>query len=131
MSINVTEFNTNWSYDNKPITEFIGIELQVLFSSNFSYEDQEMTIFSLMNEEFNLQNLREKIEMHICEIVHQKFHSGDVYFRLCYKNSYGGISGTIGIDSPEICSLFGPDYFNSLIQKHNNDFMNPIMASIE
>ncbi len=90
-----------------------------------------MTLFSLRNEEFTIQNLREKLEENLFEVVEQRFHSAHVYFRLYYKNSYDGISGTPGINSPEICSLFGPDYFNTLVKKLEYQYMNPVMASIE
>ncbi len=136
MSYNVTEFDTNWSYDGKPISEFIGIELHALFSSPYCGDDDEheTTLFSLKNEEFTPQNLHEKLEENIFEVVEQRFHSADVYFRLYYKATYGdytGICGTPGINSSEICSLFGPDYFNSLIQKHNYGYMNQEMESTD
>ncbi len=128
MSSNVTEFDANWSHDGKPITGFIGIELHALFSGSYGDDnDHETTLFSLKNEEFTPQNLCEKIEEHLSEVVEQYFHSADVYFRLYYKATYGnhtGIYGTPGINSSEICSLFGPDYFNSLVKKYNYGYMN-------
>ncbi len=128
---NVTTFDTNWSHDGKPITEFIGIELCALFSGSYGDDNEhETTLFSLKNEEFTPQNLREKIEENLFEVVEQQFHSADVYFRLWYKSTYGdytGISGTPGINSPEICSLFGPDYFNELISKFNGSNINKKM----
>ncbi len=131
MTSNVTDFDTNWSHDGKPITDFIGIKLQALFSGSYGDDNEyEMTLFSLKNEEFTPQNLREKIETHLFEVVEQKFHNGIVYFRLYYKETrrnWTGITGTAGINSPEICSLFGPDYFNLLISKFNGSYMNSEM----
>ena len=86
-----------------------------------------MKLFSLKNEEFTPQNLREKIEEYLNEVVEEHFHSGWVYFRLYYKNTqrnWTGISGTSGINTSVICSLFGPDYFNSLVKKHNDSYIN-------
>jgi hypothetical protein len=125
---NVTEFDPTWSHDGRPITDFIGIELQALFSGSYRDDNEhEMTLFSLKNEEFTPEKLRAQIEEHIFEIVEEKFHSGWVYFRLYYKNTqrnWTGISGTSGINTSVICSLFGPDYFNSLVKKHNYGYMN-------
>ncbi len=124
MSFNVTEFNPTWSYDGKPITDFIGIDLCALFSGSYGDDNEhEMKLFSLRNEEFTPQNLREKIEEHLDEVVEEHFHSAYVYFRLWHHDKFG-IVGTEGINSHEICLLFGPDYFNILIQKHNNSYMN-------
>ncbi len=128
MTSTVTEFNPTWSYDGKPITDFIGIDLCALFSGSYGDDNEhEMKLFSLRNEEFTPQNLREKIEEHLNEVVEEYFHSGWVYFRLYYKytqRNWNGICGTSGINTSVICSLFGPDYFNTLIKKHNYDYMN-------
>lgn len=123
-------FDSSWSHNGKSICEFVGIELQALFSHHYCDNESEMTLFSLKNEEFTPENLHKHMEENMFQIVEEKFHSGDVYFRLYYKDKFG-IVGTPGISVKEICALFGPDYFNNLVQNVNDIYMNPVMASIE
>ena len=147
MISNVTEFETKWSkfmtnlsLNGKPITDYMcnpvnkisGIEFIATFSSwrNGEDVDSDMTLFSLKNEEFTQENLRKHIEKHVIEIVEEKFHNGDVYFRLCYEDKHGYMCGTSAIDTKEICNIFGTDYFNTLIQKMN-DIYHPNMNSNE
>ncbi len=118
MSSNVTEFDSNWSYNGKPITYFIGIELCALFTSPYDdYDKHERRLFSLRNEKFTPENLREKIEKYSFEIVKQQVYTTHFYFRL-YTKAMLGLTGTVEINSSEVCSLFGPDYFNTLVEKH-------------
>jgi hypothetical protein len=118
MSSNVTEFDSNWSYNGKPITYFIEIELCALFTSPYDdYVKREFRLFSLRNEKFTPQNLREKIEKYSVEVVKQRVHTAHFYFRL-YTKAMIGLAGTVEINTSEICSLFGPDYFNTLVEKH-------------
>ena len=119
-NVNLITFNSSWNHYGKPISEFIGIELQVNFSSYCGDDevDIEKTIFSLKDDEFTPENLHKYIQQNMFEIVEEKYHSGEVYFRLLYKdNKYNTTCSTSGIDTKEICSLFGPQYFNSLLQK--------------
>jgi hypothetical protein len=132
INVNSLSFDPSWKHNGKSINEFIGIELKALFSSRYSDNESEMTLFSLKDEEFTPVNLHKQIEEHMFEIVEEKFHSGDVYFRLLYKDDkYQSVCGTPGISTKEICDLFGPDYFNTLIENVNHIYMNPIMASLE
>jgi hypothetical protein len=134
MSINVSSFtfNPSWNHDGKQINEFIGIELLATFSTYCGDEevDTDMTLFSLKNEEFTPENLGKQMEEHMFEIIEEKFHNGDVYFRLYYNESYGMV-GTPGIKTKKICDLFGSDYFDTLLQKIEDVYMNPLMASME
>ncbi len=118
MSSNVTEFDSNWSYNGKPITDFIEIEFCALFTSPYDdYVKHERRLFSLRNEKFTPQNLREKIEKYSVEIVKQRVYTTHFYFRL-YTKAMIGMVPSADINSSEICSLFGPDYFNTLVEKH-------------
>ncbi len=129
-NVNSFTFDSSWSHNGKSISEFIGIELQALFYHRYCDNESEMTLFSLKNEEFTPENLHKYMEENMFQIVQEKFHSGDVYFRLYYKDEFG-IIGTPGISVKEICTLFGPHYFNDLLQKVEDSYMNPVMASIE
>lgn len=131
-SINVRSFSFDplWKHDGKSIDKFIGIELQALFFSRYIDNESEITLFSLKDEEFTPENLHKQIDQHMIEIIEEKFHSGDVYFRLLKQDKFG-IVGTPGISTKEICALFGPDYFNTLLQKVDHIYMNPDMTSIE
>ena len=129
-SVNSFTFDSSWSHNGKSISEFIGIELQALFSHHYCDNESEMTLFLLKGDEFTPENLHKHMEENMFQIVEEKFHSGDVYFRLLYKDTYG-IVGTPAISTKKICTLFGPHYFNNLVQKVEDIYMNPVMASIE
>ncbi len=74
MSSNVTEFDSNWSYNGKPITYFIGIELCAFFPSPYNdYDKHERRLFSLMNEKFTPQNLRKKLKNISLKLLNNEF----------------------------------------------------------
>lgn len=116
-------FDPSWKHDGKTINEFIGIVLLATFSTYCGDEevDTDMTLFELKNEEFTPENLHKHMEENMFEIVEGKFHNGDVYFRLFYEdNKYNSIFGTPGINSKEICALFGPNYYDDLVNRINS-----------
>jgi hypothetical protein len=100
--------DTNWLYDDKKFTDFIGIEFISYYSSS------EHVIFSLLNTKFNPTNLKQKIEENMSIIIEDKFEHGENYFKLIYKNEDGNIVKTEKINNSQICELYGKDYHSSL-----------------
>jgi hypothetical protein len=132
-NVKTVAFDPLWKYDGKSINEFTGIELEALFVSQYCCDDEpdhSMTLFSLKDMEFTPENLYKQIEEHKYEIIPENFHGADLYFRLYYKDTYGTIGG-VGISVKEICALFGPDYYDNLVQKVNDEYMNSQMCVLE
>lgn len=105
------EIDTNWLYDNKKFTDFIGIEFISYYSSS------EHVIFSLLNTKFNPTNLKQKIEENLNSIIEDTFEHGENYFKFIYKNETGNTVKTEKINTSQICELYGKDYHSSLYMK--------------